>query len=84
MPSTMLKRRSFLFAAPAIVAASTLMPISARFIETLIVPRKRVFHVEGWDVIGNRITATVQDPRTPAEIMARQPSFKFITRIIVL
>jgi hypothetical protein len=48
----MLSRRGFIFAAPAIVAASTLMPVSARFIRQLIMPKRRTFIVEGYGAMG--------------------------------
>lgn len=62
----MLNRRRFLFAAPAIVAASTLMPISVR---AIVVParwylRGPVLQLVEVDAFGNFTSATPVDPRS--------------------
>lgn len=86
MSSMMLKRRGFIFAAPAIVAASTLMPISAKFVAPLLMPWQRevLYRIEGLDEYNNRITAILRDPGKAHGFVRTHRTFRCITSLVVV
>lgn len=86
MSSMMLKRRGFFFAAPAIVAASTLMPISSKFRAPLLMPWQQtvLYRIEGLDEHNNRITAILRDRGKAHGFIRTHQTFKCITSLVVV
>jgi hypothetical protein len=73
-----LNRRRFLFATPAIVAASSLMPLSVKA-AAFIMPSKNLYVVSGFDAYGRPISEQITHSHMYFTMGVKQ--FKIITSV---